>query len=247
MPGTTPVWQFSYAGLSAQDRPIPSGSSADDLPLPQLGDRIAAQVRVLSKAAKRPVAIVAESEGTLGVYAMLARHPGLPISSVVLLSPIVGPGQLSYPPGTDGASVSESALDELNHLVGSMSPYGPSGAQNLLSSVSEFGARYFDDMITAAAPGTGGKSIRVLAVVPLADAVTLPECALPPGVIVVPALHGGLLGDPAVLPMVSSFLSGHDVTAPGNSQLREAAELITGAASAWRMPDTGAACPYPAG
>ena len=102
-------------------------------------------------------------------------------------------------------------------------------------------------MITAAAPGTGGKSIRVLAVVPLADAVTLPECALPPGVIVVPALHGGLLGDPAVLPMVSSFLSGHDVTAPGNSQLREAAELITGAASAWRMPDTGAACPYPAG
>jgi hypothetical protein len=247
MPGTTPVWQFSYAGLSAQDRPIPSGSSADDLPLPQLGDRIAAQVRVLSKAAKRPVAIVAESEGTLGVYAMLARHPGLPISSVVLLSPIVGPGQLSYPPGTDGASVSESALDELNHLVGSMSPYGPSGAQNLLSSVSEFGARYFDDMITAAAPGTGGKSIRVLAVVPLADAVTLPECALPPGVIVVPALHGGLLGDPAVLPMVSSFLSGHHVTAPGNSQLREAAELITGAASAWRMPDTGAACPYPAG
>ena len=242
-----PVWQFSYAGLSAQDRPIPSGSSADDLPLPELGDRIAAQVRVLSKAAKRPVAIVAESEGTLGVYAMLARHPGLPISSVVLLSPIVGPGQLSYPPGADGASVSESALDELNHLVGSMSPYGPSGAQELLSSVSEFGARYFDDMITAAAPGTGGKSMRVLAVVPLADAVTLPECALPPGVIVVPAFHGGLLGDPTVLPMVSSFLSGHDVTAPGNSQLREAAELITGAASAWRMPDTGAACPYPAG
>jgi hypothetical protein len=246
MPGA-PVWQFSYAGLSAQDRPIPSGSSADDLPLPELGDRIAAQVRVLSKAAKRPVAIVAESEGTLGVYAMLARHPGLPISSVVLLSPIVGPGQLSYPPGTDGASVSESALDELNHLVGSMSPYGPGGAQDLLSSVSEFGARYFDDMITAAAPGTGGKSMRVLAVVPLADAVTLPECALPPGVIVVPAFHGGLLGDPTVLPMVSSFLSGHDVTAPGNSQLREAAELITGAASAWRMPDTGAACPYPAG
>jgi hypothetical protein len=189
------------------------------------------------------VEIVAESEGTLGVYAMLARHPGLPVSAVVLLSPIVGPGQLSYPPGTDGASVSEAALDELNHLVGGISPYGPSGAQNLLSSVSEFGARYFADMITAASRGTGGKSIRVLAVVPLADAVTLPECALPSGVIVVPAFHGGLLGDPAVLPMVSSFLSGQDVTSPGNSQMREAAELITGAAAAWRMPDTGPACP----
>src|SRR6201996_6902402 len=196
LPGT-PVWQFSYAGLSATGRPVPSGASADDLPLPELGDRIAAQVRVLHAASGRPVALVAESEGTLGVYAMLARDRGLPVSSVVLLSPIVSPGQLTYPPGPDGASVSEAALDELNHLVGGMSPYGPSGAQNLLSSVSEFGARYFDDMVSAAGGGDGGKPIRWLAVVPLADAVTLPECGLPPGVIVVPAFHGGLLGDPS--------------------------------------------------
>jgi hypothetical protein len=241
LPGV-PVRQFSYVGLNARGRPIPSGSSADDLPLPQLGDRLAAQVLSLYAASGRPVAVVAESEGTLGVYAMLARHPGLPVSSVVLLSPIVSPGQLTYPPGPDGASVSEAALDELNHLVGGMSPYGPSGAQNLLSSVSEFGARYFDDMINAVG---GGKSIRWLAVVPLADAVTLPECSLPAGVIVVPAFHGGLLGDPSVLPMVTAFLSGHSVTAAGDGQMREAAELITGAAAAWRMPDTESACPYP--
>jgi hypothetical protein len=239
-----PMRQFSYVGLNAKGSPIPSGSSADDLPLPELGDRLAVQVSALSKAAKRPVAIVAESEGTLGVYAMLARHPGLPISTVVLLSPIVGPGQLTYLPGPGGASVSEAALNELNHLIGGMSPYGPSGAQDLLSSVSEFGARYFDDMIAAAAGGSGGKPIRVLAVIPLADAVTLPECDLPLGVIVVPAFHGGLLGDPAVLPMVSSFLSGHDVASAGDGQMREAAEVITGAATAWRMPDTGSACPY---
>ncbi len=236
-----PVRQFSYVGLNARGRPIPSGSSADDLPLPQLGDRLAAQVLALHAASGRPVAVVAESEGTLGVYAMLARYPGLPVSSVVLLSPIVSPGQLTYPPGPDGASVSEAALDELNRLVGGMSPYGPSGAQNLLSSVSEFGARYFDDMINA----VGGKSIRWLAVVPLADAVTLPECGLPAGVIVVPAFHGGLLGDPSVLPMVTAFLAGHSVTAAGDGQMREAAELITGAAAAWRMPDTESACPYP--
>jgi len=48
-----------------------------------------------------------------------------------------------------------------------MSPYGPSGAQNLLSSVSEFGTRYFEDVVGAA----DGQSIRWLAVVPLADAV----------------------------------------------------------------------------
>ena len=240
LPGV-PVRQFSYVGLNAQGQPVPSGSSADDLPLPLLGDRIAAQVRALHATSGRSVAVVAESEGTLGVYAMLARDPGLPVSSVVLLSPIVSPGQLTYPPGPDGASVSEAALDELNHLVGGMSPYGPSGAQNLLSSVSEFGARYFDDMVTAA--GSGGKSIRWLAVVPLADAVTLPECGLPPGVIIVPAFHGGLLGDPSVLPMVSTFLSGRNVTVADDGQMREAAELITSAAAAWRMPDTDSACP----
>jgi hypothetical protein len=243
LPGV-PVRQFSYVGLNAKGRPIPSGANADDLPLPVLGDRIAAQVRTLHAASGRPVAVVAESEGTLGVYAMLARDPGLPVSSVVLLSPIVSPGQLTYPPGPDGASASEAALNELNHLVGGISPYGPSGAQNLLSSVSEFGARYFNDVVNAA--GVDGKSIRWLAVVPLADAVTLPDCGLPPGVIVVPAFHGGLLGDPAVLPMVSSFVSGRSVTAADDGHLRAAAEVINGAAAAWRMPDTNPGCPFPA-
>jgi hypothetical protein len=100
-------------------------------------------VATLHDLTHRPVDIVAESEGTLGVYAMLDRHPGLPVGSIVLLSPIMDPGQLSFPPGPGGASVPQDALDELNRLAGSMSPYGPSGAQQLLSSVSEFGARYF--------------------------------------------------------------------------------------------------------
>ncbi len=239
MPGMT-VRQFSYAGLDAEGRPRRTGPGADDLPLPVLGDRMAAQLMRLHTLTGRPVDVVAESEGTLGVYAMLDRHPGLPVGSVVLLSPIVEPGQLSYPQGTDGASVSEYALNELNHLVGGMSPYGPSGAQYLLSSVSEFGARYF-----SAVTGPQGKSIRWLAVVPLADALTLPVCALPPDVVVVPAFHGGLLGDGGVLPMVSGFLAGRAATPHGQdeSQLRVAAEVITSVASAWRMPETSAACP----
>jgi hypothetical protein len=177
---------------------------------------------------------------------MLARDPGLPVSSVVLLSPIVSPGQLTYPPGQDGGSASEAALNELNHLVGGISPYGPSGAEKLLNSVSRVGARYFEQMVAAAGDGADGKAMRWLAVVPLADAVTLPECGLPSGVIVVPAFHGGLLGDPTVLPMVSAFLSGRNVTATDDGQMREAAELITGASAAWRMPDTSPACPAPA-
>ena len=134
MPGSD-VRQFSYVGLDSRDFPLRHGPSADDLPLPVLGDRIAAQLEVLHNQTHRPVDVMAESEGTLGVYAMLSRHPGLPIGSVVLLSPIVDPGQVSYPSGPDAASVSEEALNELNHLAGEISPYGPSGAQHLLSSV----------------------------------------------------------------------------------------------------------------
>jgi hypothetical protein len=239
MPGVT-VRQFSYAGLGANGMPLPGGGSADDVPLPLLGDRMAQQLLKLHQVTGRPVDVVAESEGTLGVYAMLDRHPGLPIGSVVLLSPIVEPGQLSYPSGQDAASVSEYALDTLNHLVGGMSPYGPGGAQHLISSVSEFGASYF-----SAVTGPSGKNIRWLAVIPLADAVTLPVCELPPDVVLVPAFHGGLLGDATVLPMVSEFLAGHQAQPQGldEDNLRVAAEMITGAATAWRMPDTRSACP----
>jgi hypothetical protein len=235
MPGSY-VRQFSYVGLDATGHPIRHGPSADDLPLPVLGDRIADQLEALHNVTHRPVDVVAESEGTLGVYAMLSRHPGLPVGSVVLLSPIVEPGRVSYPSGPDPASVSGEALNELNHLAGEMSPYGPSGAQHLLSSVSEFGARYFD-----AVSSESGKFLRWLAVVPLADALTLPVCTLPPDVVVVPAFHGGLLGDGSVLPMVSQFLSGQQVS--GTSDMRDAAEAITGAAAAWRMPDTRSLCP----
>lgn len=238
-PGTI-VRQFSYIGLNAAGQPLPSGADADDLPLPVLGDRLATQLMALHKLTDGPVDVVAESEGTLGVYAMLDLHPRLPVGSVVLLSPIVEPGQLTYPPGDEDPSISEYALDELNHLVGGISPYGPGGAAELLNSVSQFGAQYFDHLTTSA-----GKGVRWLAVVPLADALTLPVCNLPPGVVLVPAFHGGLLGDASVLPMVDSFLAGHpaDPSAPEESSLRTDAELLTGAAAAWRMPATSASCP----
>jgi hypothetical protein len=235
------IRQFSYRGLGANGRPLASGPDANDLPLPELGDRLASQVEAFHALTHKPVDIVAESEGSLGVYAMLDRHPGLPVGAVVLLSPIVEPGQLTYPPGLDDASVSEEALDELNYLIGSMSPFGPDGATALLNSVSEFGARYFAS--ASAVLGAGGKAIHWLAVVPLADAVTLPVCDLPSDVLVVPALHGGLLGDPRVLPVVARFVAGRQVTDTSDSELRDDAELITGAAAAWRMPVISTSCP----
>jgi hypothetical protein len=233
------VQQFSYQGLNAAGKPVPQGPTASDMPLPRLGDMIAAQVQRLYQQTGRPVDLVAESEGTLGVYAMFARHPNVPVGSIVLLSPIVAPGQISFPdPGQQGPGmVSGYALRALDSFVGGLSQFGTSGAQRLLTSVSSVGASY-------AASASHGKARRWLALVPLADAVTLPVCSLPENVVIVPAFHGGLLGDPPVLTMVTGFLAGHSVSALPD--MREAAELVTSAALAWRMPQIAApsgSCP----
>jgi hypothetical protein len=224
--------QFSYLGLRPDGRPRPQNAAASDLPLSQLGDRIAAQVERLHAETGRPVNLVAESEGTLGVYAMLARHPDVPIGSVVLLSPIVNPGQVSYPSDDRDArgAVPGYALQAVVWFVGGLSPFGTSGAEKLINSVNQVGARYAQ----AAVRENRLHPKRWLAVVPLADSLTLPACQLPAHTMVVAALHGGLLGEPGVQQAVRAFLAGHPVRT--GSPLQDAAAVVAQAASAWRMP-----------
>jgi len=226
MPGTL-VQQFSYRGLDPAGHPLPYGPAASDLPLPVLGDRIAAQVWRLHASTGRRVDIVAESEGTLGVYAMLARHPRVPVGAVVLLSPIVAPGQVSYPVGGRSAQLPGDELQGVVWFVGGLSPFGTSGAQTLIRSVNRVGAQF-------AAKAARNHRLRWLELVPLADAVTLPACSLPSNVLVVPAFHGALLDDPVSLRMVRDFLSDQQVRGP--SGLRTTAEIVAAAASAWRIP-----------
>jgi hypothetical protein len=228
------VRQFSYLGLDASGQPIPYGPAAGNLPIQVLGDRMAAQVERLYQQVRTLVDVVAESEGTLGLYAMLARHPHVPVGTLVLLSPIVEPGQV----GQAGGTVPGALLSTLNNLVGGMTRFGSSGAQELIDSVSEVGASYF----TAVSHDRGQPW---LAVVPLADAVTLPSCPWPKNMIFVAAFHGGLLGDASVRQMIVTFLASGSMKADDASQrqLRTEAQLIAAAATAWRMPQLGPACP----
>jgi hypothetical protein len=226
MPGAL-VQQFSYRGLDPAGHPLPYGPAASDLPLPVLGDRIAAQVWQLHARTGQPVDIVAESEGTLGVYAMLARHPDVPLAAVVLLSPIVAPGQVSYPVGGGSALVPGDELQGVVWFVGGLSPFGTSGAQTLIESVNQVGAQFAEQ-------AARDHHLPWLELVPLADAVTLPACSLPSNVLVVPALHGALLNDPESLRIVRDFLSDHRISGP--SGLRTTAEIVAAAASAWRIP-----------
>jgi hypothetical protein len=74
----------------------------------------------------------------------------------------------------------------------------------------------------------------------------MPTCPLPSSVLVVPAFHGGLLGDDAVQATVSSFLTGGGVPPMARSEsdgLRAAADAISDAAAAWRMPASYSVCP----
>jgi hypothetical protein len=232
MPGTL-VQSFSYQGLDRAGNPLPYGVTASNLPLPVLGDRIAAQVWRLHARTGQRVDVVAESEGSLGVYAMLAQHPDVPVAAVVLLSPIVAPGQVGYSVG--GSSLLPgSELQAVVWFVGALSPFGTSGAQTLIGSVSRVGARF-------AAAATRHPRLPWLELVPLADAVTLPACRLPPDVLVVPALHGELLSDPAALRLVREFLTRHRVSGAGD--MRTTAELVAAAASAWRLPQASTPSP----
>ncbi len=225
--------QFSYRGLNAAGQPLPHGSAASNLPLPELGDRIAAQVQRLHRETGRPVDIIAESEGTLGVDAMLATRVDLPLGSVVMMSPIVTPGQVSYPAGSGpGAGlVPAGELRAVVSFVGGLSPFGSSGAQRLIDSVNEDGAHF----AASAASAARQHPLRMVLLVPLADAVTLPVCPLPRDVFVVPALHGDLLGTPAVKRMVRRFLADGAARLPG--RYNGTAELVAAAAAAWRMPE----------
>jgi hypothetical protein len=225
------VQQFSYRGMTASGRPLPQGSAASDLPLTELGRRIAAQVVRLHRETGRPVDIIAESEGTLGVDAMLATQPGLPLGSVVMMSPIVAPGQVTYPGDGSRDLMPADELRALVWLVGGLSPFGSSGAQRLIDSVDEVGARF-------AASAARHHPLRWLLLVPLADAVTLPVCPLPQDVRVVPALHGDLLGSPGVTAMVRGFLAQRRVAEPNG--YKATAEIVAAAAAAWRMPVTTA-------
>jgi hypothetical protein len=156
----------------------------------------------------------------------------VPIGSVVLLSPIIAPGQVSYPADDRDArgEVPGYALQAVVWFIGGLSPFGTSGAEKLINSVDQTGASYAQ----AAVRANELKPRHWLAVLPLADSLTLPACQLPAHTVVVAALHGGLLGNPGVQDTVRDFLAGHAVSA--ESPLQEVAEAVAQAAAAWRMP-----------
>lgn len=225
------VEQFSYLGLTDQGDPLPHSGLVTDADLSRLARLMEAQLTNLASRSGGPVAVVAESEGTLVVSVYLAEHPEAPVDRLMLLSPIIEPARVTYPdPGEEGQGmVAGYELRVISELIDEMAPFTISADSALVESVRREAAD-----LQAALLGDY-PSIEEVAVLPLADAVTGPgDSDFEIEVIVVPGFHGGLRGRPDIQAMIRSWVLGEDLE--GSAIWLTVNWVIAGSASAWQVP-----------
>jgi hypothetical protein len=229
-PGFT-EWRFSYAGMTPLQRPVPYVGNETYQPLPVLVQRMAAEVRAFHRQTRRPVTIVAESEGALVAEAYVHATPGAPVNRLVVLSPLVKPGRVYYPPAS-GSGFGIAAGWELRGLSATLESLGSeaiSGDNPFLRSVADHGPQ-LDSLLGCDVPGVSG-----MAVLPLADATSTPYAAgfaMPS--VVVPGFHGGLLGTKHVQRIVARYL--RDGVVPDSALLDVTDRAIKAGATAWQVP-----------
>jgi hypothetical protein len=230
--GDFEVRRFSYRGEGASGAPLPySGADTHD-PLPDLVKAMAAQVAAFNRASGQPVAIVAESEGALVAKTYLAANPGAPVGELVMLSPLVQPARVWYPRrGADGWGLAAGwELRGLDSLFQDVSDANLSADMPVVRSVLDHGPA-LRDLLACPLPNT-----HQLALFPLADAVATPhpsEIGIPSEV--VPAFHGGLLGDGSVRQTGARYLDHGSVPAPTVWPVVQ--QLLRASAAAWQVPE----------
>ncbi len=223
--------QFSYWGLTAEGDPLPHTGLVTDIDLSRAAQLLAAQVETLAARSGGPVALVAESEGTMVVAVFLDRYPQAPVDRLMMLSPIMEPGRVTYPdPGEEGRGVVAGyQLRVISTLIDSMAPFTISADGALAESIRRE-AGDLQEALLGDYPG-----IEEVAVLPLADAVSAPgDGEFPIEVIVVPGFHGGLRGRADVQEMIRSWVLGGDLE--GSELWLTVNRVIAGTASAWQVP-----------
>jgi hypothetical protein len=227
--------RFSYRGEDGAGRPLPYEPTDTLRPVDESVHLLARQVDQLHRASGRPVAIVAESEGALVATAYVLAFRPSSVDDLVLLSPLVEPGRVYYPPrgrpgwGVAGGWLLRLLARSVKVLAGvDLSPDSP-----LLRSLADHAPAL------RAAIGCTPALVTQVVVFPLADAVAAPPGRLGDDVVVVPAFHGGLLEDGSVGEALRQLVAGgRPPTPPGWSLV----ERVTRAASAaWQVPGLPAA------
>jgi hypothetical protein len=223
--------RFSYAGMTAAGQPRAYGEADTYRDVSSSVALMAAQVEAFHDDADRPITIIAESEGALVAKAYLLSHPGAPVDTLVLLSPLVEPGSAYYPPsGDDGWGVAAGfSLQWISAAARTLSPLDVTSDDGLFRSLADY-APALRGMLSCPIDG-----VDELAVLPLADAVASAEPNLD-GIptTVVPAFHGGLADNGDVQGTIRAALE-RGVT-PQGGWLETTDTVIRAGAATWRVP-----------
>lgn len=231
IPGNFLEVAFSYRGLDPEGNPLPYRSIDTVKSLATLEKMFLAQVQALHKRTGQNVDVVAESEGSLVAKTALSADPGAPVSALVIASPLVAPGRVSYPTAASSGwgVATREAMQLLGGAFQSVSPVDLSPDSAFLTSVDRQ-APMLEKAMTCPISG-----VKQFALLPLADATVTPEgdqLAFPS--VVVPAFHGGLLTTVPDDKIVAQVLDRRPV---GENQLLQLAEdVIRSAAGAWQVP-----------
>jgi hypothetical protein len=222
---------FSYQGLDRQGRPLPYGDSATHESVDRSAQLLARQVSTIHERTRLPVALVGESEGTVVIRKFLDTMPHTEVSAAVLMSPLVRPGRIYYPPpgATAGWGVAAgSELRGLLWLVRLTDDSGISPDEPFVRSILDNAPLYRDRMLCPV-PG-----VRMIAFVPTAEGSVIPP-GLRPGIPVleVPGVHAGLGGRAEIQANVQRFLASGS---PVDGVDAPAYGVIQKVAAAWQAP-----------
>lgn len=224
--------RFSYRGLDHEGGALPYDRDDTLDALPELVEVLALQVEDFHRDTGRPIGIVAESQGALLAKTYVAAHPDAPVDELVLLSPLVRPARVYYPPsGEDGwGVVTGYPLRGLAAVIRGLTPLTMDTDSGLFESVNEHAPLL---RTVLACPVSG---IDQLVVTPIADAVASAD--LDTGdleVIQVADFHGGLLSDGRVRGMVREALTGGDPH--GSETVSLGGRAVRAMAAGWQVPE----------
>ena len=222
--------QFSYRGLDASGSPLPYDARATHQSLDVLATKMDRQIAVLARRAGRPVDIIAQSEGTMvTLLALVGDHPE--VGRVLLLSPLIVPGRVYYPPTARNGwgVVSGWMLRGMTWLVGHISPYETRPDQAFIRSIVERAPQL---RALSVCPPAGTPIAMLL---PVADGLAAPPDAhvgVPAKVVA--AFHAHFLHAGSSSPLIVDYLAGGTLHTPLRWRLLY--DVVRGFGASWQVP-----------
>jgi hypothetical protein len=230
--GAHRIRRFSYRGLDDRERPLIYERDDTHRGVIDLAREMRRQVDALHAATGEPVGIVAESEGALVAQVYLAATPRAPVDAVVMLSPLAQPGRVFYPRvGDEGWGVATGAVMRgIAAVIGTLGPVDVSADEAIFRSIVDLGPTV-GALLSCPPP-----RVRSYAVLPVDEGVSAPA---PLDVEidhrVVPAFHGGLLGDDTTARTIAAVLEGRP-SPEGSAWWAAVGDTVNALASPWQAP-----------